>query len=191
MAFISLSGAVLAGGQGTRMGGQDKGLLLFQNEPMALSVARVLSEVSDSVFVNANRHVEQYSALGYEVISDVQTYYGKGPLSGLLSCLIHANSSHLLIAPCDTPCVSDTAFKQLKEASQKCPNDIHYLSSVSGDHPLHAILPVQTAKLALKSFLDKAERYSVMAFYEQFGCQKVLWEREGELLNVNTADSLR
>ncbi|MEP0073039.1 MAG: molybdenum cofactor guanylyltransferase [Marinomonas sp.] len=189
MVLTSLSGAVLAGGKSTRMGGQDKGLLLFQNEPMVMPIARSLRSVSDSVFVNANRHVEEYSALGFEVISDHQDYSEKGPLSGLLACLIRADSSHLLVSPCDTPCITESAFVALIEASRISPDKIHYLAGEFGNHPLHAILPVQSARGKLKGFLDDAGKYSVLGFYEVFGCKSVFWNKESDFLNVNTPDS--
>ena len=190
MVFMSLSAAVLAGGKAERMSHQDKGLLLFQDEPMALSVGRAMQQVADSVFINANRNLERYSELGYEVIADDQSYQGKGPLSGLLTCLAFAKTSHLLIAPCDTPRISGEAFLKLKEASQLLPECIHYLNDASGAHPLHAILPVETALVTLKRFLDKEQRYSVLGFYDAFGCQFVAWSNETELLNVNTPNEL-
>lgn len=190
MAFISLSAAVLAGGKAERMSRHDKGLLLFQNEPMALSVGLALQQVAERVFVNANRNLERYAELGYEVVADDRAYQGKGPLSGLLTCLAFAKTSHLLISPCDTPRISSAAFAKLKEACQLSPEKIYYLNGASGDHPLHAIFPVETALVALKRFLGEEQRYSVLGFYDAFGCQSVTWSNETELLNVNTPNEL-
>jgi molybdenum cofactor guanylyltransferase len=190
MAFISLSAAILAGGKAERMLCQDKGLLLFQNTPMALLVGRTLQQVADRVFINANRNFDAYTAFGYEVIADDQAYQGKGPLSGLLTCLAFAKTSHLLVSPCDTPCVSGAAFNALIVAAKAAPDRIHYLRDVFGIHPLHAILPVTAALSLLTVFLEKESRCSVMAFYDTFGCQSVLWEHEAELLNVNTPTQL-
>ena len=190
MAFISLSAAVLAGGKAERMSKHDKGLLLFQDEPMALSVARALQQVAERVFINANRNLEAYAKLGYEVVADDQDHQGKGPLSGLLTCLAFAKTSHLLISPCDTPRISSAAFAKLKEASLLSSEQIHFLSDASGTHPLHAILPVDSALVALKHFLDGGQRYSVLGFYDAFGCQPVTWGNGAELLNVNTPNEL-
>jgi len=190
MVFLSLSGAILAGGKGSRMSSQDKGLLLYRGEPMALSVGRALQQVTDCVFINANRNLERYADLGFEVVSDRTDYQEKGPLSGLFTCLSFAKTSHLLISPCDTPCISAAAFAQLKEASEVFPQRIHYLRDGFSDHPLHAILPVEPALAMLEDFLHKERRYSVMAFYEAFGYDFVLWHQSEELLNVNTPDVL-
>ena len=190
MDFLSLSGAVLAGGKGERMASQDKGLLLFRGEAMALTVGLALLQVTDRVFINANRNLDRYADLGFDVISDDVSYQRKGPLSGLVACLTFAKASHLLVSPCDTPCISGDAFTQLINASNAYPGRIHYLKDTSGDHPLHAILPVEPALIMLKDFLDKSDRYSVMAFYKAFGCKPVLWDKSEELLNVNTPDTL-
>ncbi|UTW00919.1 molybdenum cofactor guanylyltransferase [Marinomonas rhizomae] len=190
MAFISLSAAVLAGGKAERMSRQDKGLLFFQDEPMALSVARALQQVAERVFINANRNFEAYAKLGYEVVADDQDHQGKGPLSGLLTCLAFAQTSHLVISPCDTPRISSAAFVKLTAACRLSPEKIHYLSNAADAHPLHAILPVEATLNALTSFLDKEQRHSVLKFYEAFGCQSVAWEDSSELLNVNTPDEL-
>ena len=190
MAFISLSAAVLAGGKAERMSKQDKGLLFFQGEPMASSVARALQQVADVVFINANRNIEKYAELGYDVIADEQNYQGKGPLSGLMSCLAFSKTSHLLVSPCDTPQISADAFAKLKQASVSSPDRIHYLCDSSGIHPLHAILPVAETLVALEAFFNTENRYSVMAFYDYFGGDTVKWNAPEQLLNVNTPQDL-
>ncbi|MCB5162164.1 molybdenum cofactor guanylyltransferase [Marinomonas algarum] len=190
MAFISLSAAVLAGGKAERMSGHDKGLLLFQHTPMAQWVAQALLATAGYVFINANRNIDDYAELGFHVIKDDPEYQDKGPLSGLVACLTYAQTSHLMIAPCDTPRISSAAFATLKEASRAFPDDIVFLKSASGSHPLHAILPVAPALLALRRFLQEESRCRVMAFYETIGSRSVFWECDAELLNVNTPSEL-
>ncbi|MBR7887866.1 molybdenum cofactor guanylyltransferase [Marinomonas sp. A79] len=190
MVYTSLSAAVLAGGKAERMSGRDKGLLLFQHTPMAQWVAQALQASADYVFINANRNIEDYAELGFHVIKDDPEYQDKGPLSGLMACLIYADTSHLMIAPCDTPCISSMAFATLKEASLAFPDDIVFLKSASGAHPLHAILPVTPALLALRKFFREESQCRVMAFYETVGSRSVCWENDAELLNVNTPSEL-
>ncbi|WP_461161757.1 NTP transferase domain-containing protein, partial [Simplicispira piscis] len=55
-----MTGLVLAGGQGTRMGGIDKGLELFQGTPLALHALRRLQPQVGRTLVNANRHLDTY-----------------------------------------------------------------------------------------------------------------------------------
>lgn len=190
MVFESLTGAVLAGGKSTRMACQDKGLLLFDGQSMALRVALALESVADVVFINANRNIQQYSGLGFKVVSDAEKHHDKGPLSGLFACLQCAETTHLLISPCDTPQISRAAFLALQAAAIEKPDKIHYLMDESGSHPLHAVLPINSALLKLDEFLEQKNRYSVLAFYDFFGCESVMWDKSEELLNVNTPDNL-
>lgn len=190
MTSISFSAAVLAGGKAERMSSQDKGLLLYQAKPMALRVSFALQGVVDEVFINANRNIESYADLGFAVIEDDERYKGKGPLSGLFTCLTFAKTSHLLVSPCDTPCVSSAAFESLMEAAKVYPAKIHYLQEGYAIHPLHAVLPVAETLSALSLFLENDNRRSVMAFYEVFGCASVEWRNGTELLNVNTPSQL-
>ncbi|MCV2402309.1 molybdenum cofactor guanylyltransferase [Marinomonas sp. C2222] len=190
MIFDSCSAAILSGGQGERMGRQDKGLLLYQGKPMVSYVAHALRPCAESLCINANRNISDYASLGFKVIEDACEASGKGPLSGLFSCLKSASSTHLIISPCDTPLISCQAFEALQQACKNSPEYIHFLSTSSGKHPLHAILPVDSALKALVTFFEQSERFSVMAFYDSFSYQPVLWENEEELLNVNTLEQL-
>lgn len=190
MTSISFSAGVLAGGKAERMSGQDKGLLLYQGKPMVLRVSFALQGVVDEVCVNANRNLESYANLGFRVIEDDERCKGKGPLSGLFACLTFAKTSHLLVSPCDTPCVSSAAFEALMEAAKVDPAKIHYLQEGYAIHPLHAVLPVSKTLSALSLFLENDNRRSVMAFYEVFGCSPVEWHNGTELLNVNTPSQL-
>ncbi|BDX03235.1 molybdenum cofactor guanylyltransferase [Marinomonas pontica] len=190
MALMSLSAAILAGGKAERMSHQDKGLMHYQGTPMALLVGQALRHVADHVFVNANRNYEQYSELGFDVVADEEAYLGMGPLSGLMACLNTANSSHLLISPCDTPCITHEAFTLLQQVCISAPESIYYLSDSLGIHPLHAILPVASARASLSVFLSTGNRHSVMAFYDYFGCESVEWKYSDQLLNVNTPQQL-
>lgn len=190
MIIDSCVAAILSGGGSERMGRQDKGLLLYQGKPMVSHVAEALGPCAVSIFINANRNIKDYASLGFKVIEDSFETSGKGPLSGLLSCLKYASCNHLIISPCDTPLVSYQAFEALQEDYKHSPECIHFLSTPTGKHPLHAILPVASALKALNAFLERSECFSVMDFYESFGYQTVLWKNEAELLNVNRLEQL-
>lgn len=190
MTVKSLSGAIVAGGKGERMSGRDKGLLLYNGLAMVQHVFQSMPDTIEKVFINANRNVKEYEKLGVDVVTDRPKYKDKGPLSGLFSCLKHADSSHLLISPCDTPNITEEAFTALVEAGMHEPDKIHYFISHSGMHPLHAILPVKSALSVLKTFLDKKEGNSVIAFYQLHGCHSVHWDRDNDLLNINRPEQL-
>ena len=99
---MTITGIILAGGLGRRMGGIDKGLVSFLGQPMVAHVAQRLSPQVDEILINANREIAQYEALGYSVISDDITGFA-GPLAGLQKGMHVASGTHVLTVPCDSP----------------------------------------------------------------------------------------
>ncbi|MEO9654953.1 molybdenum cofactor guanylyltransferase [Marinomonas sp.] len=187
MSDFSITGAILAGGKGQRMGGVNKGLLIWADQPLVMHVHQAMEQVVEDISFNTNDHLEAYQVFRVKVISD-QDHQNKGPLSGIFSCLQEAQGSHLLISPCDTPCISPQAFKVLLESAQKQPDCIVYLSSESGDHPLHGVIPKASIN-DLERYLQ-GNRFNVMGFYQVYGAQAVDWPHESELLNINTQQCL-
>lgn len=97
-----ITGWVLAGGQGARMGGVDKGLMPFQGQTLAeRAIARLRPQVS-GVMVNANRHLETYRSFGVAVVPDDDPTC-PGPLAGFLTGLHHCPTEWLVTVPCDSP----------------------------------------------------------------------------------------
>jgi len=97
-----ITGVLLAGGRGSRMGGVDKGLQLFEGKPLALHCLERLRPQVGPIMVNANRHQAEYAAWGVPVWADVLPDYA-GPLAGFLTALAHCATPYLVTAPCDTP----------------------------------------------------------------------------------------
>src|SRR5947209_13773900 len=97
-----VTGVVLAGGQGSRMGGVDKGLQPFRGRPMVAHVLERLAPQVGTVLVNANRNIDAYEAFGYRVIADEIEGFA-GPLTGFERGLAHAVTPLLVTAPCDSP----------------------------------------------------------------------------------------
>ncbi len=98
----NITGWVLAGGQGSRMGGIDKGLQLFRGQALALTAAQRLASQVHGVKINANRHLTDYASWGYEVHADSLSGFA-GPLAGMLTGLQHCTTEWLLTVPCDSP----------------------------------------------------------------------------------------
>lgn len=97
-----ITGLVLAGGRGSRMGGVDKGLQNFHGVPLALHALRRLQPQVGHVLVSANRNLDAYGAFGAPVCVDALGDY-PGPLAGFLAGLAHCTTPWLLTVPCDTP----------------------------------------------------------------------------------------
>jgi molybdopterin-guanine dinucleotide biosynthesis protein A len=101
-----ISGLVLAGGRGSRMGGVDKGLQPYRGVPLALHALRRLAPQCGRVMLNANRHLDAYEAFGAPVWPD-ESLEGApefaGPLAGLAAGLAHCDTPYLASVPCDSP----------------------------------------------------------------------------------------
>ena len=97
-----ITGIVLAGGQGRRMGGVDKGLRELRGKPMiAWALERFAPQV-DEVLINANQNLDVYARFGYSVIADEIGGFA-GPLAGLHRGLTAANHALVATVPCDSP----------------------------------------------------------------------------------------
>ncbi len=97
-----ITGLILAGGRGSRMGGVDKGLQNFNGIPLALHTLMRLGPQVESVMVNANRNLSAYESFGAAVWPDASADFA-GPLSGFLIGLERAETPYVLTVPCDTP----------------------------------------------------------------------------------------
>jgi len=97
-----ITGVVLAGGRGSRMGGVDKGLQPWQGEPLALHALRRLQPQVGHLLINANRNREDYAAMGVPVCADALPDH-PGPLAGFLAGLTHCSTPWLVTVPCDSP----------------------------------------------------------------------------------------
>ncbi|MET0351754.1 MAG: molybdenum cofactor guanylyltransferase MobA [Rhizobacter sp.] len=97
-----ITGLVLAGGRGQRMGGVDKGLQLLRGVPLArVALDRLRPQVA-GLLVSANRHLDTYATFGAPVLGDLVRDH-PGPLAGLLAGLKHCTTAWLQAVPCDTP----------------------------------------------------------------------------------------
>jgi molybdopterin-guanine dinucleotide biosynthesis protein A len=97
-----VTGLVLAGGRGSRMGGVDKGLQPYLGMPLALHALLRLSPQVGEVMINANRNLGAYESLGAPVWPDVLPDY-PGPLAGFLTGLERCATPYLATVPCDSP----------------------------------------------------------------------------------------
>ena len=102
IATQDITGLILAGGRGSRMGGVDKGLQNFNGMPLALHTLMRLQLQVGRVMINANRNLSAYESFGAEVWPDVLADYA-GPLAGFLTGLERCETPYLVSVPCDTP----------------------------------------------------------------------------------------
>ena len=97
-----ITGLILAGGRGSRMGHVDKGLQPFRGAPMAVHVMLRLTPQVGNLMINANQNLAPYESFGVPVWPDELQGYA-GPLAGLQTGLMHCETPYLVTAPCDSP----------------------------------------------------------------------------------------
>jgi len=97
-----ITGLVLAGGRGSRMGGVDKGLQPHLGMPLAMHALLRLSPQVGEIMINANRNLAAYESMGVPVWPDTLSDY-PGPLAGFLTGLERCATPYLATVPCDSP----------------------------------------------------------------------------------------
>lgn len=134
-----ITGVILAGGRGSRMGGVDKGLQSFHGTPLALHSLRRLSPQVGEIMINANRNRAAYEAFGVPVWPDSPALgeYA-GPLAGFITALAHCQTPYLLTVPCDTPLFPNDLATRLADALARENADIAVAAAREEDGPLRA-----------------------------------------------------
>ncbi len=110
-----ITGLILAGGRGSRMGGVDKGLQTYRDMPIAMHAMLKLAPQVGSMMINANRNLEAYEAFGAPVWPDALPDYA-GPLAGFLTGLEQTQTAWLMTVPCDSPRFPDDLVARLAQA---------------------------------------------------------------------------
>lgn len=109
-----LSGLILAGGEGRRMAGRDKGLISLANKPLVEYAIDCLQPLVDDLSISCNRNQELYQGYQLQCLSDKNLDAGfQGPMAGLAAGLKNAKHEWLLVMPCDTPLMTTNVMSQL------------------------------------------------------------------------------
>ena len=132
-----ITGLVLAGGRGSRMGGADKGLQNFNGVPLALHTLMRLQLQAGESMVNANRNLAAYEAFGAPVWPDGLADYA-GPLAGFLTGLERCETAWLVTVPCDTPLFPHDLVARLAQAAEHDGAEIAMAAAREEDGQLRA-----------------------------------------------------
>ena len=184
----NVTGIVLAGGQGRRMGGVDKGLVVLDGRPLIAHVlARLAPQVAD-VLINANQNLERYAAFGAPVVPDALGGFA-GPLAGLHAGLARATRDFVVTVPCDSPFLPEDLVGRLASARAEHDADLAVAKTFEQPHPVFAL--VRRAVLPhLAAFLAAGGR-KIDAWYATLRVTEVTFDDEAEAFrNINTAEEL-
>jgi molybdopterin-guanine dinucleotide biosynthesis protein A len=152
----SVTGLVLAGGLGRRMGGEDKGLVNLAGRAMVEYVLDALRPQVGQLLINANRNLDRYRAYGPAVFSDTLQGF-QGPLAGVLSALQRLETEYLVTAPCDAPLIAPDLVARLYAAGRAHDADVVVASDGLRQHPVFLLLRAGVAG-SLESYLAAGGR---------------------------------
>lgn len=184
----TITGLVLAGGLGRRMGGVDKGLQLFRGIPLASHVINRLAPQVDTLLINANQNTGRYEALGYPVVSDLVAGYA-GPLAGLHAGLARCTTPLLISCPCDSPFLPMDLATRLRAGLSRAEADVAYAVVDNRAQPVFSLVRRDVLP-ALARFLDEGGR-KVGQWHASIRAVGIPFDDEAAAFaNINTVEEL-
>jgi len=183
-----LTALILAGGQGRRMGGQDKGLLRLHERPLIEFVLRVLSPCVDRVLISANQNESAYDQYGQVVADPAGFEGGQGPLAGLLAAAPYLQTSWLVVAGCDMPALPADYVARLYGELMAQGGHVAFAHAGARDHSVCLLLHARVLG-TLREYLDSGRR-AVLPWLEAQHALRVVFDDADAFLNVNTPEDL-
>ena len=135
---------LLAGGQGRRVGGQDKGLIDWHGKPLITWVHQVARPLTDEILISCNRNQQRYASYADRLVADQEPDF-PGPLTGIRAGLAAASHSQMLVLPCDTPLVDTALLTQLLAYAYEEPSLPVMLRRGNQWEPLFCVIPAGLA----------------------------------------------
>jgi len=183
-----ITGIVLAGGMGRRMGGVDKGLVELDGKPMVAHVLARLSPQVDAVLINANQNAERYAAFGLPVLADAVGGFA-GPLAGLHAGMSAATTPFVATVPCDSPFLPLDLVARLSKGLVGMDAQLAVARTFDQPHPVFALVRRDVLP-HLASFLHGGGR-KIDAWYATLRIVEVAFDDCADAFrNINTADEL-
>ncbi len=181
-----INAVILAGGQGSRLGGLDKGLIELNKRPLIQHVIERIQQQVSKIIISANRNISDYANFGFEVYEDDIPDFA-GPLAGILKALEHCQNEWLLIVPSDSPFIPYDLAQRLGDSIENnkvaIPHDGKHL------HPTFALIH-KSLSSSLKDFLQQGERKARVWMQQQEHTIIDFSDQADAFININTEDDL-
>lgn len=182
------TGVVLAGGEASRMGGQDKGLIELNGRPLIEYVLAAFAPQVGSIIINANRNHAAYARYGHPIIPDEFAGYC-GPLAGMASCLRAVTTPIMVTTPCDSPFVPRDLVARLYQRLELAQADISVAHNGDRLQPVFTMMRT-TVLPSLLDFLRAGERKIDMWFARHEVAVTDFSSQPDTFLNINTREEL-
>lgn len=151
-----VSGVILAGGRGRRMGGRDKGLVELAGRPLIEHVLEGLRPQVGRILINVNRNRERYAAYGESLVGDALDGF-QGPLAGFAAAMQACATPWILTVPCDGPRVPPRLLERLGRALAEADAELAVAHDGQRLQPVYALLGVNLYP-SLQAFLQAGDR---------------------------------
>jgi molybdenum cofactor guanylyltransferase len=184
-----ITGLILAGGRGSRMGETDKGLQMFRGKAMVEHVLERFAPQVDETIINANRNLSSYATYGHRVVADGIEGFA-GPLAGLHIGMQAASSALIATAPCDSPFLPLNLIARLYDALLAEDADLAVAKTFDQAHPVFCL--TKTAlEPHLREFLHSGQR-KIDKWYASLSVVEVQFDDNCDAFaNINTVNELR
>ena len=187
-----VTGLILAGGRGSRMGGTDKGLQPLRGMPMAMHVLWRLAPQVIDVVINANRNLGAYEGFGRTVVPDASADF-QGPLAGMLAGLPYCETEWMMVVPCDTPHLPTDLVARLLESAEHVDAPVAMPVTVEADgrrqtHPVFLLVRGDLYD-SLSVFMQNGGR-KIDAWTGSIGAIEVPFDDPAAFFNANTLAEL-
>jgi molybdopterin-guanine dinucleotide biosynthesis protein A len=182
-----ITGCILAGGQGIRVGGKDKGLITLNGRYLSQHCIERLSPQVGSLIISANRNIPIYESFGSIVIKD-KTNKSSGPLSGFHGALEAATTSFVAFTPCDAPFFPQNLVEKLMEPFSDEKTEITMAIVRTKHQPVFAMVK-SSLENSLALFLENGGR-KIRSWFDTRTCVTVEFDDKGEFMNINSPSDL-
>ncbi len=187
-----ITGLILAGGRGSRMGGVDKGLQNHDGVPLAMHALMRLAPQVGEIMINANRNLGAYESMGAPVWPDTLSDYA-GPLAGFLTGLERCETRYLVTVPCDSPLFPGDLVARLAGALEAADAQIAMAATLEDGalqvQPVFCLMKSEVLE-SLVRFTQSGQR-KIDKWTASLRCVEVPFDECQAFANANTADELK
>ncbi|HSQ72074.1 MAG TPA: molybdenum cofactor guanylyltransferase MobA [Rubrivivax sp.] len=191
IAIGDITGLILCGGRGSRMGGVDKGLQNYQGMPLAMHALMRLTPQVGPLMINANRNLAAYESMGVPVWPDPIADY-PGPLAGWLAGIERCETPYMVVVPCDSPHFPVDLVERLSEALEREGADIAMAATLEDGRvqvqPVFCLLRAMLLE-SLVQYLHGGDR-KIDRWTAQHHCVQVVFDDPQAFFNANTLEEL-
>jgi molybdopterin-guanine dinucleotide biosynthesis protein A len=187
-----ITGLILAGGRGSRMGGVDKGLQNHHGVPLAMHALMRLSPQVGEIMINANRNLGAYESMGVPVWPDTLADYA-GPLAGFLTGLERCETPYLVTVPCDSPLFPTDLVARLAKALEAADAEVAMAATLEDGalqvQPVFCLMKAEVLENLVR-FTHSGQR-KIDKWTAGLRCVEVPFDDAQAFTNANTSDELK